>query len=261
MLNMISSEFYRLRKSNIFWLLPLILAGIAVLLGVVLGTLPDGEMGMGGMGTMRPDNASGMLAFALPLNISNILWLLIGFTIVFISSDFSAGIIRNSLSVGVSKVEYYISKFVMVLIMCAVYSVVVIAVTTLTYTMFEPWGTGINIGDFLASVGLAYLILVAQAILFMAIALITRSVGASIGIILGYVILDSIIGSAVGMFELSTVVRTLANIFPSPAGFYLFELSHGTADLGDIMLVVMVALGTIVISSLLAIMSLTKKDI
>jgi hypothetical protein len=127
--------------------------------------------------------------------------------------------------------------------------------------IFEPWGDMFNFSNFIASVGVGYLILVAQATLFMAVALMTRKIGATLGIVLGYLVLDMIISAFMAMLEVNDVLRTLANVLPSPAGIYLTELSTGTANFGNVMMVVVVSVGLIVVVSLLAVRNLIKKDV
>ena len=256
MFNMISAELYKLRKSKSFWIMIAIVVGISAFMSIVFGLAPADEM----MG-MRPESASEMLNGALPMNIQIILFILVGFVIVFVCSDFDSGTVRNPLAVGVSRVEYYIAKFVGVLITCAIFVVVTIIATVLPYLMFEPWGDAFNFGNFMASVGIGYLILVAQSTLFMGIGMGMRKIGATLGIILGYLVLDMIISSFILMMEVEGLLRTLANILPSPAGYYLGYLTIGEANFGNVMMVVVVSLAMIVVMSLLAVGSLVKKDV
>jgi len=256
MFNMISSELYRLRKSKSFWIMLVVVAGMAAFTSVVFGLLPAEDL----MG-MRPESASAMLAGAIPMSMQTILFILVGFIVVFVCSDFDSGTIRNPLAVGVSRLEYYISKFVGILITCAIYIVITVIATGLPYLAFEPWGDGLNLANFMGSVGIGYLILVAQATLFMAIGMMARKIGATLGIVLGYLVLDMIISAFIMMVEVEGIVRSLANIFPSAAGFYLGEVTIGAASIGNVMMVIVVSVVLIVVMSLLAIGSLVKKDV
>ena len=256
MFNMISAEFYKLRKSRSFWIMLAVVAGMAVFMSVVFGII-EAEDVMG----MRPESTSEMFISALPMHISTILFILVGFIIVFINSDFESGTVRNSLAVGISRFEYYMAKFVMILITCVAFVIAAVLATGLPYFIFEPWGDMFNLTNFMASVGVGYLILVAQATLFMVIALTTRKIGATLGIVLGYLVFDMIASAFMVMLDVNDVLRTVANVLPSPAAYYLTALSNGTANFGNVMLVVVVSSALIVVVSLLAVRNLVKKDI
>lgn len=256
MFNMISAELYRLRKSKSFWIMLAVVIGMAAFMSILFGIIPADEL----MG-MRPESASAMLMDAIPMNIQTMLFILVPFIIVFICSDFDARTICNSLAVGVTRVAYYTAKFVGMLITCAIFIIAAILATALPYLMFEPWGDMFNLTNFIASVGVGYLILVAQATLFMAVGIIVRKVGATLGILLGYLVLDMLISTFILMLEVEGIMRSLANILPSPAGAYLGALTTGTANFGNVMMVVVASVAMIVVLSGLAIGHLTKKDV
>ena len=256
MFNMISAELYKLRKSNSFWIMITVAVLVAAMGSVMFGTLSADDL----MG-LRPESASEMLNTAIPMNIQTILFILVGFTIVFVTGDFESGTVRNPLAVGVSRLEYYMAKFIGILIICAVFIIVTLLATVLPYFMYEPWGDAFIFGNFMASVGVGYLILVAQATLFMAVGMMMRKFGATLGIIMGYLVLDMILSAFIMMVEVEGFLRTLANILPSPAGFYLGYLAIGEANFGNVMMVVVISIAMIVVFSLLALGSLVRKDV
>jgi len=253
---MISAELYRLRKSKSFWIMLAVVAGMAAFMSIVFGILPADEL----MG-LRPESASEMLIGSIPMNIQTMLFILVGFIVVFVCSDFDSGTVRNPLAVGVSRLEYYIAKFVGMLITCAIYVVITVLATGLPYLAFEPWGDMFNFTNFIGSVGIGYLILVAQATLFMTVGMMARKIGTTLGIVLGYLVLDMIISAFIMMVEVEGILRTLANILPSPAGFYLGEISTGTANFGNVMMVVVVSIAMIIVLSVVTVRSLVKKDV
>lgn len=264
MFRTVSSEFYRLKKSTGFWIMILIAAALAIFTSVVFGLLPiliPGEDFTG----LAPASVSEFLNGAMGANVSNILFILVGFTIVFINSDFTSGTVRNPLSIGISRIEYYVGKFSTILVICGAFVVVTLLGTTLPYFFFEPWGDAFSFVPFISGVGLGYLILVTQTTLFVCIALMVRKVGATLGIIIGYLVLDMIISGFVMVVtmttELNPALRGFLNIFPTSGGFYLDAVSQGTADVGNVMLLIGVSITVIVTMSLLAIRSLTKKDV
>lgn len=266
MFNVIASEFYKLRKSTGFWIMILVAGALAVFGSVMFGLLPviiPGE-DLAAMG-LAPGSVSELLNSAMSSNISNILFILVGFTIIFINSDFSAGTARNPLAIGISRTQYYCGKFVMVLIICAAFVVVTTIGTTLPYFLFAPWGDAFNFLPFLAGLAIGYLILVTQATIFVSVALIVRKLGATLGIIIGYLILDMIVGGfimvAAMMTDINIVVRGLLNIFPTPAAIYISEVSAGIANTGNVIMLIVVSLVVVVLMSFLAITNLSKKDI
>ena len=256
MFNMISAELYKLRKSKSFWNMLGVVAGIAIFVSVVFGVVSGEDVA-----EIRPESASMMFMNGLSLHVQTILFFLVGSTVVFINSDFDSGTIRNPLAVGISRTNYFISKFVAILITCFAFAIVVILATSLPYLLFESWGNMFNLSNFLANFGLGYLILVAQATLFMTVGLVTRKIGATLGIVLGYLVFDMMASAFIGLLEIEGIIRSVANMLPSPAGMYLENLSLGTADFGNVMMVVVVSVGLIVVASVLSVGSLIRKDI
>ena len=257
MFNMISSEFYKLRKSRSFWIMLAVIAGMALFISIVFGVSSEQLMETG----LRPDTVSEMLATAAGLNSTIILFMFVGFTITFISSDFDLGIIRNALAVGTKRTHYMIAKFVMILITCAAFLIVGVGVAGLAYMPFEPFGTGFSFVNFLLGVGVSYLNLVAQATLFMAVAIMTRKIGATLGIVLGYIVFDLLVGTFVMMLEVEGFAARLASFLPSGSEAVSYAVSTGTANIGDVMLFVAMMVGLIVVASVLAIRNLVTKDI
>jgi ABC-type transport system involved in multi-copper enzyme maturation permease subunit len=202
-----------------------------------------------------------MLIAALPMNIGTMLWFLVGFVIIFINFDFESGCIGNPLAIGITRAQYYGAKFVMALLTCFIFVVVTLVAATLPFAVMEGWGDGLDVGAFLASAGVGYLILVAQVTLFMSLAMMLRKIGATLGVLIGYLVLDMVVSGFMAFVELSDVLRGLANVLPSPAAFYLNGLSTGDAYFGEVMWVVVVSVVVIVVMSALAVGSLTRRDI
>ena len=257
MFKMISAEFYKLRKSKSFLIMLGVIAGMAAFISVVFGISPE-ELAETGL---RPDTVSEMLGVATGLNTTIILFMFVGFTITFISNDFESGTIRNPLAVGTKRMHYWIAKFVMILIACAAFILAGTGVAGLAYSLFEPFGAGFNVGNFLMSLGVTYLSLVAQATLFMAVAVITRKIGATLGIVLGYLVFDMLAGTFVGILEVEGIVARLVGFLPGGSAAVSEALSAGTAYARDVTLFVAMMAGLIVLSAILGTRSLIKKDL
>jgi len=259
MFKMISAEFYRLRRSRSFWIMVAVIAGMSAFTSIVFGVSANSaELMETGL---RPDTVGEMLEVSAGLMTTITLFMFVGFTITFISSDFDSGIIRNPLAVGTERIHYLIAKFIMILITCGVFLIVGIGVAGLAYMPFESFGTGFNSGNFLLGVGVSYLNLVTQATLFMAVAIITRKIGATLGIVLGYIVLDLIAGTFVTMLEVEGILARLASFLPSGSEAISNAVSTGTAYTGDVMTFVVMMVGLIVAASVFAIRNLVTKDV
>ena len=256
MFNMISAELYKLKKSRSFWIMLAVVAGIAVFVSVVFGVISLEEAE-----DIRPESASMMFMIGLPFHIQTILFFLVGFTVVFINSEFDSGTIRNPLAIGISRMNYFIAKFVSILIMCLAFATVAVLATGLPYLLFEPWGDMFHLSNFLASFALGYLILVAQATLFTTVAFITRKIGATLGIVLGYIVFDMMATAFIGLLEVDGFLLRVANILPGPAGAYVENVSMGEADFSNVLIVAGVSITMIVLTSGLAIRNLKTKDV
>jgi ABC-2 type transport system permease protein len=253
---MISAEIYKLRKSESFWLMLLIIGVLSALFSVVLGVLPAEDL----MG-MRPETAGEMLMSGFGSIMQNILFLLIGFTVVFINSDFSLLTVRNPLAVGVSRLNYLCAKFVTILIICFLFMTIATIATGLPSLLFAPWGDAFILSNFISTFIIGYLILVAQGTLFMTVALMTRKVGSTLGIIIAYILLDALVAGSLMFAQIDGIFRTLLNIFPSAAGFYLQELALGTAEFGNVLLIVAVSIVMILATGTLAVRNIARKDV
>jgi len=257
MFKMISAEGYKLRKSKSFWIMLGVIVGMAAFVSVVFGISSEELMETG----MRPDTVGEMLGVMAGLMTTIILFMLVGFTITFISGDFETGVIRNPFAVGTKRIHYLMAKFVMILIACGIFLVAGIGVAGLTYMAFEPFGTGFDLSNFLMGVGASYLSLVAQATLFMAVAVMTRKVGATLGIVLGYIVFDLLVGTFVTMLEVEGIVARLASFLPSGSEGISHALSAGTAYGSDVMLFVAMMTGLMIVSTFLAVNHLRSKDV
>jgi len=257
MFKMISAEFYKLRKSRSFWVMLGVIIGMAAFVSVVFGIAPAEMVEMG----LRPETTGEMLGVIAGLMSTIIIFMLVGFTTSFISSDFETGTIRNPLAVGAKRIHYLIAKIAMILMACAVFLVAGISVAGLIYLAFEPFGAGFNVGNFVMGVGISYLSLVAQATLFMAIAVMTRKIGTALGIMLGYIVFDLLAGTFVGMLEVEGVVARLASLLPSGAEGISNAVSAGMANTGDVMLFVVMMAGLMIAATLLAVKNLGTKDV
>lgn len=265
MFKTVSSELYRLRKSTGFWIMVLVAGFLAALSSVLMGVLPLMVPGEDLTG-LAPESVSQMLNSAMGSNISSLLFILVGFVVVFITSDFSAGTVRNPLAIGISRLEYVVGKFVSILVTCACFVVVTLVATALPYFAFAPWGgENFYMAHFLGGVAIAYLILVTQASIFTMVAMFMRKTGATLGIAIGYLVVDMLVGAFVtvsAMFmDINVFIRGLLNILPTPAGVYLNEVSIGVADTTNVLLLIGVSVFIMAVTAWLSITTLSKKDV
>jgi len=143
MLNIIKSDFYKLKKSKAFWICTAlcVIFGIMMVMAIHTETQIDLQAGAGHdyetalQNSIDASAVWGLKQF-LPMNISA---LIVGiFISVFITSEFSYGTIKNTLSRGADRVQVFLSKF----LVCGVASVVmqILFMSALIVTGSVVWG-------------------------------------------------------------------------------------------------------------------------
>ncbi|MDR1272703.1 MAG: ABC transporter permease, partial [Clostridiales Family XIII bacterium] len=114
MTNIISSDYYKLRKNMAFWLLPLS-AVVATVVTACFMLFVDSATVEGGEAVSAMDvfgfSPSGALGANAMFAISNLYAILaVVFSGLFISNEYANGTIRNALCIGKSRVKVYLSK-------------------------------------------------------------------------------------------------------------------------------------------------------
>jgi len=266
MFNLLSAELFKLRKSLSFYITLLITIGLATFFGFIYAFMYDqiqaemGNLDTGGMTIAMPSNGGEMLLNALPMNLGTVMLLVAIFSAILISGEFDSGCVRNPLSVGLSRMQFYLTKFIVLLIVSLLFTIITVAASTLIFTAILDWGTTPDLGLFASSFGTSFLILIAQVALFSLIAFLTRKLGATIGIIMGYWVLDQLI-SVVLMYIKSDFLISLTRIFPTAGGAKVTEVIYGTSSQSDLWYIAILSIGLIIAYSVVSIITLQKRDI
>lgn len=125
MTNILSTEFYRLKKSKMFWALFGVSTGLPILSMLLFIAFPPiinsfgGEMEVDGWDLIRSLNIPSLMLneYASLLHISGLFAVIC--TSIFLSRDFSYGTFRNVLLANYSRLQLYLSHLVIALVVGA----------------------------------------------------------------------------------------------------------------------------------------------
>lgn len=189
MLNLLKSDFYKLKKSKAFWICTALCIVFGIIMVVAIKMDLTKELAIPNMD--NPEyvqalemslNASGVwaLGYFLPLGLNMVL---VGvFIAIFISTEFGYGTMKNTLSRGADRVKVFLSK----IIVCSCSSVVMLIMFMLAVLVagsvtwgYDPQGTA-TFSNMLSMVLLQILLMLAYTALFTFISMTMRSNGGAI---------------------------------------------------------------------------------
>ena len=236
MLNIIKSDFYKLKKNKAFW----ICVALCVIFGILMVVAIQADMSMelqkginnpmdseylSALAMSEQVSAIWALEYFLPLNFNT---LIVGiFIAVFITSEFSYGTIKNTLSRGADRTKVFLSKF----LVCGVAAVImqILFITALIATGsviwgFDPHGVA-SLGSLISVILSQLLVIVGFAALFTFISTTIRANGGSIMVnILCSTVISSLFSAlgllfglkiAVNDYWLGGIVSKLATVTPA----------------------------------------------
>jgi ABC-2 type transport system permease protein len=258
---MLKSEFYKLSKSKTIFVAPLVALGLILIttlaLRLMLGnssgaTIPEELTGFTGINLKA-------LLFAAP-STANVRLLVILACCIFIAGDFASGTMRIQAASGESRVKIYLSK----LIALSVFAVALVLLSVLLAAavggIFFGYGdsfTAEEFGILMRSISIYAYVAVGYVCFYSMVSTFFRTIGASIGISI-----------CVYLF-LNLFVALITLWIPSFQNAFYYVLSTmenyaawaGTFEQVDILRVVLVPLGTILISGGLGLWSFVSRDI
>jgi ABC-2 type transport system permease protein len=179
--NIIKSEFYKLKKSKLFFICLLVCAVIPVIMAVAiqLGVQTRGAEGM----TAIVEDINGATFLAETLGLALLPSIAAIFISIFVSGEFHNGTMKNYVSKGFNRIQIYLSKLAVssaaVLIMYVVHIAVSLALGAVL------WGFNAIVSDVVTMVLGEGLLLLAYTSVFVLISMWLRSNGASIAITVG----------------------------------------------------------------------------
>lgn len=126
MTNILQTEFFRLKKSKLFWVmfgvcagLPLLSALINVFFVTFLGSMADAEVSVNMWEAIGMSGITGASLSELTSLMGNTSLLAVICTSIFLSKDFSYGTFRNTLLANKSRLKLYLSHLIMAVTMGA----------------------------------------------------------------------------------------------------------------------------------------------
>ena len=196
-MNLIKSEFYKLKVSKLFSFCLLVCAGLAIFIAIAL------NMGVAGRGAEDfatiAETISAVTFLELTLGLGFLPTLFAIFVSLFTAGEFHNGTMKNYVSRGFGRVQIYLSKLnvcgIAILTMLAVNILSSCIVGTLLWG-FDPYSvaTFSNIAIMLLGIGLMML---AYSSVFVFISMWLRNIGAAVAVNVGLVFLFSSVLMAV----------------------------------------------------------------
>lgn len=178
-MNMVKSEFYKLKKSRPFQVCLSVCVFMAALLPFTLSrAAAGGEPDVQALSLSAVEITS--YAFSMPI----LSMVAAVFTAIFVSGEFTYGTMKNYVSKGLDREDLFAAKFlacaVAVTLMMAVF-VPVILLSGTVFLGFDPHGV-FSISAFIGMLLAVWLLMMAYTAVFAAIGMTLRSNGASIGV-------------------------------------------------------------------------------
>jgi len=203
MLNILKSEFYKLKKSKAFW----VCTALCLIFGIIMIVAMQSGMTMAQQPNHDPDldsmleliplvSGTFMLGYLISMGFNTIF---VGiFVAVFISSEFSYGTMKNTLSRGADRIKVFFIKFLVcgcaALIMQFVFMITVLLAGTII------WGFGTaTFSGMLGMVLTQSLLTLAYTALFTFISMTMRAGGGAIAVNIMCVTMASTLLDAISM--------------------------------------------------------------
>jgi len=236
MLNILKSDFYKLKKSKAFLVCTILCIAFAVLMVTAM------QVGMNQALANPNSNDPEMMQFAEMASQASGIWALtyflpMGFNIIFVgvfvaifvSSEFGFGTMKNTLSRGADRIKVFFSKFVVcscaALVMLFAFIVALLTAGSILWG-FDPSGI-VTLSNMLGMISLQSLMIVAFTALFVFISMTMRGTGGAIATNIICVTMASTLFGAISMlfggsinlsdYWLSWGVSKLATLAP-PSG-------------------------------------------
>ena len=264
--NYLKADFYKLKRSNWIWIMPLILFGVILLLYVLMFLLmklyATGEVEADPTNTivLEATALGRMLLFTAPSE-SNLTILLMVACAIFVSSEFKSGMTKIRLSRGANKVSLYFSKFIMlagVTIIFTIGSYILSAIFSLCFFNLEGF-TALEFGYLVRSVVLSIYINLSIISIYMMLAYLIRNMGGTIGACIGTYVVGSLFATVASLFQDGTPIAEIFNCVPSQlltiAGY------AGEYNLANTLELIFVPLFFIVVCNIVSIFTFKNRDV
>lgn len=212
MINLLSAEFYKLRKSKGIYIGVLVAAGLVLLLYwslVMIDKINQGEIANGTAGVIVSPNAGDAGASGTPqsmlqeIGVIGILQQMFGghfvgiiaavLVSIFVIREYSAGTIKNLVGKGYSRFAIFTAKMIPVLMLMLIFESVVALVTICLGIPFMGWELFAATAweDVAVYIGLQLMFGAAVAAIYMLVGELTRNLAAGISVSIGVLIFST----------------------------------------------------------------------
>lgn len=278
MLNLLSAEFYKLRKSKAIYIGILVAAALVLLLygSLVMidkinqGEVANGTVGVtvsqvgGGMGT---DGASqsmmqeiGVIGVLLQMFGGHFVGIIAAVLVsIFVIREFSTGTIKNLVGKGYSRSTIFFAKMIPVIVLMLVFETVVAAVTICMGIPFMGWElfSATVWEDVVVYVGLQLMFGAVIAIIYMLAGELTRNLAAGISVSIGVLLFSTTLTAGLDLVFHGMEVK--------PSEYWILDLvsSCPVADFPAEFMVrgVLVSIVWFLIATVLGILHFRKADV
>jgi len=258
MLNLLTAETIKLRRSKKLW----IVLGILLLLPILQAA--NSKMSVHhGIELVQPidtviNGATGILMMEKNgLTVLLVIGAFIGF---FIGEEFQNGTIRNALSLGRSRTHYYLSKLTVATLLTLVGAILLTALGMVSFSVTFGFGEVAGISPYVSyaikTFATLYFLILSNVSIYIAIGFMTKNSGISLIWIFLYTIL---VGFGAPVFQQTEHFKQLTFWFSE--SFLFYSDFAKPADIGRFPEMVLVSLLTIVVSSAIGILCFTRTDI
>jgi len=263
MLNILKSDFFKLKKNRSFWVCVLVCIAFGVLMVVAMqvgmsrAVANPNDPEFGQMVDMI-SKASGVwaLEYFLPMGFHI---MIVGiFVAIFISSEFSFGTIKNTLSRGADRAKVFFSKFLVcssaALVMLFMFIIAILTAGSIV------WGYDINgiatFSSMLGMVSLQSLVIVAYTALFTFVSMTIRANGGAIATNIICTMMASTLLGAISMLFGGNI--NLSDYWLEWAASKLATLTPAS---GDVMQGIIIAVAWGIASILIGTVLFKKQDV
>jgi ABC-2 type transport system permease protein len=260
MLNLLKSDFYKLKQSKAFWIL-MAVAVVFSVIGIVAMNLTPSLATNSAVPSATQDQLASMLSYntgvgALVQGVAPIAMLMAIFVAIFLTAEFTHGTMKNTLSKGSVRIKVYFSKLItcgfVCLVMLLVSWIIVLIIGTILWG-FNPQGIG-------AWTVIAYLLLIllltlAYTAVFTFVAMSIRSNGGTVAI---NVIVSVMMSTLLGLVD--RIIGHNVDLTKYWLDGPISSLSY-TSTSGDVVQAIVVAAVWGVVAIVVGIVLFQKRDV
>lgn len=250
MINILKSDFYKLRKNKAFWICAAVSAALGILFVMLLQTGVTNAEDVAGRGSVE------MLAEVLLTGFN--IFVIAAFIPIFVTTEFQVGTIKNTLSRGAGRIKVFFSKFVVsssaALVILLAFIITFITSGTVLWG-FDPNGIGVTF-NLVVMVSLNALMVLAYTALFTFTSMTLRSTASAILTNIGCLAIVSALLGAI-----STLLGGTLNLADYWIGWGVTNLATLTPASGDIIQGITIATAWGSASILLGMAIFQKRDV